>query len=245
MNTFIGLNIWCKSMKPLTIVLAEAGLELVPKSVQHHPSVVKNAERRGKKPSETLLDISLHYRAMRSLDKWYKRGRPDIVHISLLNALSSPLNIIGLLKLYIHTVNNIIINIDPLVHIPRNYNRFIGLIEQLLVIGKVPPKNKKPMLWIEQMSLHKLVLNKNFNEVIIMHEKGSYMSHRALGEYLVNYMSKDQDICIIIGAFQHGDFEKEVLGLGNKVVSIFSKPLDTWIVISRVIEGVEAMLKIY
>lgn len=231
-------------MEQLTIVLAEAGLELVPKDIQSHPSIVTNARRRGKKPSEILLDISIHFKAMKNLEKWYKRGRPDIVHLSLLNALSSPLNIVGLLRVYIHTINNILVHIDPVTRIPRNYNRFLGLFEQLLIMGKVPPNSDKPLLWIEQKTLKEFVKEMKFARIILMHEKGYRMSIKTLGTELAKLMKRDQKVCIIIGAFQRGDFEEETLSLTQERISIFQKPLDTWVVVSRVIEGVENALNI-
>ncbi|MEM1526173.1 MAG: 16S rRNA methyltransferase [Ignisphaera sp.] len=231
-------------MRPLTIVLAEAGLELVPREIENHPVVAKNAQKKGKKPSETLLDISLHYSAMKKLSKWYKRGRPDIVHISLLNALSSPLNIAGLLRVYVHTIDDRIINIDPGTRLPRNYNRFIGLIEQLLVLGRAPPSSEKPLLWIEMETLKDFVDMMNFDRIILMNEHGVKKTVKILGEELAKLMSNDKSVCVIIGAFQHGDFEETTLSLVHERISIFDKPLDSWIVVSRVIEGVENALRL-
>lgn len=232
-------------MKPLALVLAEAGLELVPKAIQGHPAVVKNARRRNKSPSEVLLDISLHYRAMKGLDRWYKRGRPDIVHISLLNALSSPLNVAGLLRVYVHTINNVIIYVDPGTRIPRNYNRFVGLMEQLLALGRVPPNAEKPLMWVEAKSLREFVLGMGFEVVIVMHERGVLRSPRSLGEDIAKLMGEDRGVCIVVGAFQEGDFESEVFEMATQLVSIYPRPLDAWIVVSRVLEGVEEALGIY
>lgn len=231
-------------MRSLTIVLAEAGLELVPKEIEDHPVVVKNAQKKNKKPSETLLDISLHYSAMKKLSKWHKRGRPDIVHISLLNALSSPLNIAGLLKIYVHTIDNKIIHIDPTTRLPRNYNRFIGLIEQLLVTGRVPPNSEKPLLWVEMKTLKDFVDMMNFDKVVLMNEHGVRKTVKIFGEELAKLMNDDKSVCVIIGAFQHGDFEETTLLLVHERISIFNKPLDSWIVVSRVIEGVENALNL-
>ncbi|TRM76859.1 16S rRNA methyltransferase, partial [Sulfolobus sp. A20-N-F8] len=74
----------------VNIILLESAIELVPREIVDHPSVIKNAKRRGKKPEDTLLDISLHYHAMKSLENKYKRGRPDIVHQALLLILTDP-----------------------------------------------------------------------------------------------------------------------------------------------------------
>ena len=100
-------------MEILNIVLARSALETIPEEIVNHPSVKKWAERRRKDPRKLLLDMSYHYAAMRELKDWNKRGRPDIVHITLLNLLGSPLNNEGLLRVYVHTLNDYIITINP------------------------------------------------------------------------------------------------------------------------------------
>ena len=145
------------SRRKYTLVLAESSLELIPKELWSDPSVIKNAKRRRKKPAEILLDKSLHYHAMKNIAKREKRGRPDIVHVSLLLALNSPLNQEGMLNIYVHTLENYVITVNPKVRIPKNYNRFVGLMEQLLKYGKVPPKSEKPLLYVKTMSLKDLI----------------------------------------------------------------------------------------
>ena len=94
-------------MTIIRLILAESSIELVPRDIIGHPSVLKTAKRRGKKPTEILLDISLHYHAMKKLRDRHKRGRPDIVHVSLLEALSSPLNLEGKLEVIVHTISDL------------------------------------------------------------------------------------------------------------------------------------------
>ena len=72
----------------LSLVIAESALELVPKELQSHNSVIASARRFNKKPSEILLDISWHFAAMKGIKNEIKRGRPDLVHFSLLEACS-------------------------------------------------------------------------------------------------------------------------------------------------------------
>ena len=43
----------------------------------------------------------------------WKRGRPDIAHFALLEALSTPLYLEGLLDVYIHTIDNKVIKVGP------------------------------------------------------------------------------------------------------------------------------------
>ena len=140
----------------IKLVLAEAALETVPREIWGHPAVYKTAKRRGKTPASILLDRSLHHQAMKNLPEAEKRGRPDIVHVSLLEALSSPLNREGLLETYVHTIGDYAIFINPETRLPRNYNRFVGLIEQLFEIGRVPPEGE-PLLTLKPMSLRVLL----------------------------------------------------------------------------------------
>ncbi|XP_028910005.1 ribosomal RNA small subunit methyltransferase NEP1 [Ornithorhynchus anatinus] len=58
--------------------------------------------------------------------------RPDITHQSLLMLMDSPLNRAGLLQVYIHTRKNVLIEVNPQTRIPRTFDRFCGLMVQLL-----------------------------------------------------------------------------------------------------------------
>ena len=50
----------------------------------------------------------------------------------LLMLLDSPLNWAGLLQVYIHTAKNVLIEVHPQTRIPRTFDRFCGLMVQLL-----------------------------------------------------------------------------------------------------------------
>ena len=54
-----------KAHAPITLVLAEASVELVPRQLRGHSSVIVNAKRQGRDPARVLLDSSFHHRAMR------------------------------------------------------------------------------------------------------------------------------------------------------------------------------------
>ena len=51
----------------LTLILAEASLEIVPTNLQNHPSITSYCKRNKKKSSEILLDNSWHFAAMKGL----------------------------------------------------------------------------------------------------------------------------------------------------------------------------------
>ena len=96
----------------LYLILADSGLELIPKDLGKHPSVGKNIKRFGN--LGRILDISLHHSAMKSLKDTYSRGRPDIVHKFLIDSQASILNKLGLLRIFIHTYDDKLYEINPL-----------------------------------------------------------------------------------------------------------------------------------
>ncbi len=140
-------------MRRLTLLLSDAPLETVPRQLWGHPSVAGYARRRGRPPYRTLLDASVHWQAMKRLPGRERRGRPDIVHVALLLALDSPLCRGGCCRLYLHTVEDKIIEVDPSTRLPRSYQRFVGLMEQLLVEGRVPPAAERPLMRVTGLSL--------------------------------------------------------------------------------------------
>ena len=115
----------------ISLVFVESALELVPSELKHHPSVVSHARKLGKHSSEILLDNSWHFAAMKGIENEMKRGRPDLVHFSVLEATTIPLYLKNKLKLYVHTVNDKVISFGENVHIPKSYHRFAGVIEKL------------------------------------------------------------------------------------------------------------------
>ena len=64
------------SRNTITLIIAEAALETVPRDIAGHAAVKNHARRLGLRPSETLLDRSYHHAAMLKLEGNSKRGRP-------------------------------------------------------------------------------------------------------------------------------------------------------------------------
>jgi len=96
----------------ISLILAESSLELVPSELQHHPSVIAHARKLGKHPSEILLDNSWHFAAMKGIENEMKRGRPDLVHFSILEATTIPLYLQDKEKMF--TFQNHIIDLKVL-----------------------------------------------------------------------------------------------------------------------------------
>lgn len=227
-------------MRPLVLLLLEASLETVPQEIASHPAVVKSARRRGKKPTEIVLDVSVHYHAMKGLPHFEKRGRPDIVHVSLLEALDSPLNKHNLLKVVVHTIGGHAIFIDPTTRLAKNYNRFIGLVEQLFQYGRIPPRGDTSLMYLRTVKLQRLIEDVGSEGLILLREVCNYKPmHEVVRQAIASKLA------VGIGAFPHGDFSEETVKQATYCYSIYREPLTTLTVVSRLIASAERALGVF
>jgi rRNA small subunit pseudouridine methyltransferase Nep1 len=215
----------------LNLIVAEAALELIPKEILKHPSVKSSARLFGLKPSSLLLDRSYHHSAMLRLENTEKRGRPDIVHFALLEATSTPLYKENMLKVYIHTINNKVIEIGEGVRLPRTYFRFHNLISQLFKKKEIDDSVGKMLL---------KYYDSNFKDLLDKIKPTLIVGFSRLGEFvrldeLCISLAKEANPVAVIGGFQRGHFSKQVSKYFDKLVSIYNGPLDTHVVIARLI----------
>ena len=105
-----------KHRKRLIVILEGAALE----TIKFH----------GK--SFELLSSDKHANYLRKNNRDPSEARPDILHQCLLMLQDSPLNRAGLLQIFIHTAKNILIQVHPSCRIPRTFDRFKGIMVQLL-----------------------------------------------------------------------------------------------------------------
>lgn len=220
------------------MVFADAPVELVPTRLLSHPAVRKYAQRFNK-GKNILLDDSYHHSAMRTLTHWERRGRPDIVHFSLLQVLGSPLCREGKLAIYVHTTQERLITIAPQTRLPRNYSRFKGLMEQLLAEkgskgGLIDVKEKIPFkAFVEDLECG--------DAVIGFSKRGEQVKLSKL----FSDWNPDENMAIVIGAFPRGDFSEPVKESITKMVSIYTDSLDAWIVTSRVLSRLEMLHDVF
>jgi len=219
-----------ESEKMLTLILAESAIETVPQELWKHPAVEGHSKRKGKHPMFTVLDRSYHHAAMKTIKGCEKRGRPDIVHFSLLEALGSPLNKEGLLRIYVHTFNDYVISVAPETRLPKNYNRFIGLMEQLFEFNRVPT-NGKPLLVLESRTMPDLISIVKPTYVIAFSRVGKPMTL----EGTISKLSNEENLAAIIGGFPSGHFIETNRNLANEIICIDPEMLEAWTVTSRLI----------
>ena len=219
----------------LSLILAESALELIPKELQNHNSVLAYSKRINKKPSELILDVSWHFAAMKDIKNEIKRGRPDLVHFCMLEACSIPLYFENKLRVYVHTVDDKVISVGNNVRLPKSYHRFIGLIEKLYVTGIIEEGGKK-LLEMKNMSFKELVDKINPKEIIGLSTKGATSSYEKLAKVIC------KDSCIVVGGFPKGHFSDQILKMMNNLVSVDKNPLEAHVIISRVLYEYEKEL---
>ncbi|OGS49593.1 MAG: hypothetical protein A3K65_09395 [Euryarchaeota archaeon RBG_16_68_12] len=211
----------------LTLVLADAELELVPPKLRGHPAVRASARKRGKSPASILLDSSLHHPALRRFEDGERRGRPDIAHVVLVLALDSILNLEGGLRVFVHTRNDDAIQFAPGTRIPKNFTRFVGLMEDLFEKGEVP--EGEPLIKMDRGVTLEQFLSKLGGEAWAFAEGGETV------DLATEFSRHGGDLVAVIGGFPHGTFRSPVATLCKRVLSIHAKPLKAWTVASEVL----------
>jgi rRNA small subunit pseudouridine methyltransferase Nep1 len=235
----------------LTLILAESALELVPQSIASHTACRNHAKKHNKRPTHTILDGSIHHSAMRKLPDKERRGRPDIVHFCLLEALGSPLNREGRLDTWVHTVDDRVIHFDPSLKLPRSQDRFKGVMEKLLVEGSL---ENRLMTLEHEVTFPGLLERLDVDTIIGFTEDGDRDMDKVAAKLTGGGGEAGGDdggagggdagaggddagagpgVALVIGGFAHGEFPDDIRRTFMHTVSFFREPLDAWTVVSR------------
>ena len=212
----------------ISLILSESALELVPYELQNHPSVVSHAKKLGKYSSDILLDNSWHFAAMKGMKNEIKRGRPDIVHFSILEATTIPLYLQNKLNLFVHTIDDKVIHFGKNVHLPKSYHRFEGVIEKLYQEKKIMTKNEL-LLEIKEQTFSELIDEINPSKIIGFSTEGELSSYEKIASQI------SDDSCIVIGGFQKGHFSDSVQNTITDLFSIGNESFEGHIVTSRIL----------
>ena len=215
-------------MNNLSLILAESSLEMIPREIQNHSSITSHSKKLGKSPSNILLDNSWHYAAMKGIQNENKRGRPDIVHFSLLEACSIPLYFEKKLSIYIHTLNDKVIKVGDDIHLPKSFHRFAGLIEKLFYEKRIESEGKI-LLEMDDMSFSKLMEEINPKNVVGLSSVGKPSSYYDVAKSLT------ENSCIVIGGFQKTHFSESTVSKIDQLVCIDSKSLESHVVTARIL----------
>jgi rRNA small subunit pseudouridine methyltransferase Nep1 len=210
----------------LYIILAESSLELIPKKIHNHPSVTSYSKKFKKNSSNTLLDNSWHFGAMKGLDNEIKRGRPDIIHLTLLSLCTTPVFYKNKIKVFVHTVNDEVISINNNTRLPKSYHRFQGLMEKLFLTKKIESEDEI-LMEMKNSSLSQLVSKIKPTRIIGLTTQGQKTSLDKLVEQI------EENSCIILGGFQKGHFSNETEKIIEESFSINDSSLEAHLVASR------------
>ncbi|GGM73357.1 16S rRNA methyltransferase [Thermogymnomonas acidicola] len=215
----------------LNVVIADAELELIPGEMLDDYQVRKYAKKRKKPAAEVLLDSNfLHGAIERHFPGGSTRmGRPDIFYILLQVLQESILNKRGLLRVYIHTKHNKVIHIAPQTRVPKSYNRFVGLMEDLFKKQEIQSGQEK-LLTLKDADLFSL-LDDLGKEVVLLSPRG----RPSKPEDIIR-----EDMSLVIGGFAEGDFQTDVYSRYS-AHSIFPDELTIWSVASEIVVRYECM----
>ena len=212
----------------ISLIISESALELVPFELENHPSVVSHARKLGKYPSEILLDNSWHFAAMKGIKNEIKRGRPDLVHFSILEATTIPLYFQNKLNLFVHTVDDKVIHFGKNVHLPKSYHRFQGVIEKLYQEKKIMTKDEL-LLEIKEQTFSELIEEINPSKIIGFSTEGQLSSYEKIATQI------SDDSCIIIGGFQKGHFSDSIQNKITDLYSIGNESFEGHVITSRIL----------
>jgi rRNA small subunit pseudouridine methyltransferase Nep1 len=229
----------CAPTSTITLIIAETALETIPNEIAVHAAVRNHSRRLQQKPSEILLDRSYHHAAMKRLPNSLKRGRPDIVHFSLMEALATPLFIERKLKVYVHTINDKIITIADNLRIPKSYFRFERLMSSLFRDNIIKSSEGSILMGLSDGTFADLVNIIKPNIVIGLSTVGVQSKAQKVAE---NVSSVDRS-CIVVGGFAKGHFSENVTRYLGPTYSISNIGLEAHVVIARILYEYEKLLE--
>jgi rRNA small subunit pseudouridine methyltransferase Nep1 len=146
-----------------------------------------------------------------------------------MSILETPLCKESLLSVHLHLQDGQIIEVKPDVRLPRNYDRFVGLMEQLLLKGRVPPQGDS-LLHIRETSLEELLLqlkSESDKAVTLLAIEGGKQTST---ENLRNLLPPDPSVPVIVGvgAFPHGDLSEETVSMFDTHLELDREVMMAW-----------------
>jgi len=163
--------------------------------------------------------------------------RPDIVHQCLLALLDSPLSKSGHLFIYIHTINNVLIEVNPQLRIPRTFSRFCGLFVQLLHKYKIKAVGSSQRLL--QIVKNPVTMHLPRNAPIYgTSVTGPLVS---LGDWIPKTVEEDKPVVFVVGSHAHGKVEVDYI---QEWISFSDYPLSGACAIARLTNAFEHYWKI-
>ena len=176
---------------------------------------------------------------MKKLQNNAKRGRPDIVHFALMEALSTPLFIENKLRVYVHTTNDKIIAIADSLRIPKSYVRFEGLMVKLFKDGAVKSEEGAVLMELTDGTFESLLEGIAPEKIIGLSTAGVSGSAQQVAKILAD----SENSAVVIGGFPRGHFSERTTRRLGPTYSISNIGLEAHVVIARIIYECEKLLE--
>jgi rRNA small subunit pseudouridine methyltransferase Nep1 len=176
---------------------------------------------------------------MKRLPDSLKRGRPDIAHFALMEALSTPLFMNMMLKVYVHTINDKIIAIADNLRIPKSYFRFERLMVSLFRDNVIKSNEGTILMELSDGTFADLIDMIKPNMVIGLSTVGVQSKAQKVAE---SARSVDHS-SLVIGGFAKGHFSENVTKFLGPTYSISNLALETHVVIARILYECEKLLE--
>ncbi len=221
----------------LTIILHNAALELVNERVcnSKHAAVINDAKRRNKNPKDILLDLTVHQSAIYP-DKLYNSGRPDLVHIFLLqyHHIMKLLATSQEIQLFVHTKNDEVFFCPQNWRVPVHFIRFRGLLEKFLKEKSIK-LSETEQLELKNSSLNELIDYLNPETIINLTEHGKY--NYDLLEEIQNPKNQKHTV-LLIGGYQKGEVDiAKTLNKSLIEMKLFDEPTTAWMILNILFAG--------
>jgi rRNA small subunit pseudouridine methyltransferase Nep1 len=182
----------------LIIILADSELEPVPDEVRDPAAC-----------SLPILDAYFHRELIKKLPEGSRRGRPDIVHSSLLLCQTTAPFREGKQRVFIHTRHDKVIAVSPGAEAAPNYIKFLFDMDALLKGEKVPGYD------LTDRSLPRLMSDLRPDRIMALTPNGQEIS---LQQYFHDYSGRS--LAVVIGGFPEGDFKSPVYELADDQISL-------------------------
>ena len=176
---------------------------------------------------------------MKRLPDSWKRGRPDIVHFALMEALSTPLFMNMMLRVYVHTINDKIIAIADNLRIPKSYFRFERLMVSLFRDNLIKSNEGAILMELSDGTFADLVDIIKPDMVIGLSSIGVQSNAQKVAE---NAQSADHS-SLVVGGFAKGHFSENVTTSLGPTYSISNIALEAHVVIARILYECEKLLE--
>jgi rRNA small subunit pseudouridine methyltransferase Nep1 len=174
----------------------------------------------------------------RLLVNW-KRGRPDIVHFALMEALSTPLFMNMMLKVYVHTINDKIITIADNLRIPKSYFRFERLMASLFRDNLIKSNEGTILMEMSDGTFADLVDTIKPDMVIGL----STVGVQSNAQKVVESAQSAGHSSFVVGGFAKGHFSESVTTYLGPTYSISNIALEAHVVVARILYECEKLFE--